>query len=180
MKRILILSIIIIIAFLLTGCFQTPAMDTEADIQIKIIGIEQEAFCGGKTIMVKGEQGCQGICNAAQNNNCNCGCNCPDCPTCPDCPDCPDIPECPDCPCPCLSWGDLIVKLQITNEGNEEGSVPEVCVEITYQDGTKETQCAETDFLILGGETKYEQVEYKIPRPAKRVILAELIEEIVK
>jgi len=53
-------------------------------------------------------------------------------------------------------------------------------VEITYQDETKTTQCVETEYILLIGETRYVQVEFKLSKPIRRVVLVELINELVK
>ena len=179
MKRILILSIIITIAVLLTGCFPAPAMDTIEDVQIKIIGVEQEVYCGAKAIMKVADYKCPPQCP-------ECDSCCPECETCETCEicetcqTCPEVPECPNCPCYGLKWGNLFIDLQLTNQGNVDSIVNKICVEISFEDGTKTTQCVDTEYLILIGETRYEQVEFKLSSPIKKVVLVELINEIVK
>ncbi len=184
MKKVLVFMTIITIAVLLTGCFPTPSMDTVEDVQIKIVGIEQEVFCGTKSpIMVK----C-GYCPPQCPTCPGCDSCCPDCPECEvceqceTCQECPETEECPVCQTCCcgLEWGNLFVDFQLTNQGNVDSVIDYICVKITYQDGTKTIKYAEAGYAILIGETYYKQIEYKLDYPAKRVVFVELVNEIIK
>jgi len=183
MKKLTILMTIIIITVLLAGCLPGPKMETIEEVQIKIIGIEQEAYCGSKSeelMMVK----CGHCCPPCICPDCPaCDTCCPECETCEvceTCQTCPEIPECPNCPCYGLKWGNLFIDLQIENKGTDYDIVPEVCIEITFEDGTKIKRCAKTEIVLSVDELRFEKIKYKLPKPIKRVIFAGLVEEIVK
>jgi len=179
MKKVLILALILIAAVIISGCTPTaPAIidNTDDNIQIKMLTVEQLFYYGSKSIASVKDYKCPPVCPDCDS----CCPDCPECEICEDCPTCPDPPECPDCPSYCVKWGDLLVEFQITNDGSKDYNLEEICIEITFKDGTKTTQCADTDLLILAGETIVEKVKYILDRPVKRVVFAELIDQIVK
>jgi len=168
MKKTIVFLMVIMIAVLLTGCFAAPGTDTTEDVKIKIIGVEQEVYCGAKGAMKVVDYKCPPQCPACDSccEECEtCGeCEqCQSCEVCQDCPICPEPEECPNCSCD-LEWGDLYIYFNQCCEN--------VCVMITFEDKTTIEEC----FCIDGnGEGKV-----ILARPAQRVIFVELINIIVK
>ncbi len=182
MKKTILIFTIIAIALFFSGCLSVPPTDIAEEAKVKITGFEQEVYCGTKSFkMLNGESykccpDCDSCCPECET--------CPDCPTCETCPTCPEIPTCPDpivcpepttcpdcpsCPCQGLKWGNLSVNFQILDV---ETTVEEICVTITFEDGTAIIRCVSVDTMPLVG--KDEQIKIILPTPIERVIFVEL------
>ena len=168
MKKALIFSMIIM-ALLFAGCFPVPSMPAIENIQIKVTGFEQEVYCGSKSFSILNGEKCP-----------PCATCCPECPTCETCEECqecetcPDIPTCPSCPCYGLKWGNLYVDLEVSNLGNVDSKVEEICLTVFFEDDTTITKCVDVEYEILVGEVKEERAKVILPSPIKRVVLVEL------
>jgi hypothetical protein len=201
MKRFFLLIFLLFFASIMSGCIVPEVIeDSNEQIEISINSFVQEINCGGEIYRlaerVQGLSGCQGICLAAQLNNCNCDCSCPEpCPPCEDCIpwdcedctewdclectpwdcdecDCPECKECEECEeCyvdPCCGYFAL-GDLIITVEANGTGTIDEISFLVTYNDGTTEVISAYTDWAIDGTSIK----EITIPVNG-RVVFVEL------
>ena len=194
MKKILLIFAILVTALFFAGCV-VPSIDIK-DIQVEILGFEQNADCGTKTLRVlNGGDKCTPACDNCCPNcpfcesccgqceecpECEICEECPECGVCEECPECeiceecPECPACPTYPCCSLQWGDLFVDLQLENIGDAEVILDKICFTIYFSDDTKIDSDVLMGDTLLVGENIEKEAEIKLSDPVKRVTFVKI------
>ena len=157
MKKILLLSAIIVLGLFLSGCIVPTLPSGINNVEVQVIAFEQEVNLGTKSYVVLNGEKCVS-----------------DCASC--CEQCEERQECPTCytfPCYAVKLGDILVDYKMSNVGNVDLTVDRVCFTITFDDGTQFERCVDMEVGLLVGENIEKEIGIILPIPVKRVVFVE-------